>query len=286
MDLSYWWLVFNQLIRDQTVLTLLRVLLIIGLGFLLARLAVLTLRRVFRETTDLHRAMLLQRGIYYVVILLFTITALRELGFDFGVILGAAGILTVAVGFAAQTSMSNLISGLFLIGERPFAVGDLIQVGQTVGEVLAIDLLSIKLRAFDNTYVRIPNETILKSEVSTLTKFPIRRIDLQFGIAYRADIDKAQTILFDVADKNPLCLTEPQPLFILQGFGESSLNFQFSVWVRREEFLTLKNSIQIEIKSAFEQEGIEIPFPQRDLHLRSGVPWDVLVQSDDGATKR
>ena len=119
---------------------------------------------------------------------MFCVSALRELGFKLSVLLGAAGVLTVAVGFASQTSASNIISGLFLLGERPFSVGDVIRVGSTTGEVLSIDLLSAKLRTFENLFVRIPNETLIKSEVTNLSRLPVRRLDLKIGIAYKEEV--------------------------------------------------------------------------------------------------
>ncbi|MBN1994132.1 MAG: mechanosensitive ion channel family protein [Anaerolineae bacterium] len=266
--------------QTELLIALLRALVIFIAGFFLARLVSRMVRHLFSDSASPHLAMLAQRGASYLVLILFGIWGLYELGFNLGVLLGAAGILTVAIGFAAQTSMSNLISGLFLIGEKPFQIGDLIKVDQTVGEVLSIDLLSIKLRTFDNTYVRIPNETIIKTQVSTLTKFPIRRVDLQIGVAYKEDIARVQQILAAVADKNPLCLEEPPPLFIVQGFGDSAINIQFSVWGQREEYLTIKNQLQIEIKVAFDQEGIEIPFPHRTLYPGSvAEPFPVSIVS-------
>ncbi len=237
MDTNQWLTQLSEIFSaDLDPVVYFQALIIIIIGFVLARVASLALRRAFRESASPHVAVLTQRAAFYLILSLSVITALHQLGFNFGVLLGAAGILTIAVGFASQTSMSNLISGLFLIGERPFAIGDLIKIGDTVGEVLSIDLLSVKLRLFDNTYVRIPNETIIKSEVSTLTKFPIRRIDLKIGVAFKEDIARVRQILLDVADKNPLCLEEPSPLFLLQGFGDFSINLQFSVWVKTEDF--------------------------------------------------
>jgi small-conductance mechanosensitive channel len=157
-----------------------------------------------------------------------------------------------------------------------------IQAGGTTGEVLSIDLLSVKLRTFDNQFVRIPNENLIKSEVRTLTKFPIRRVDLQIGVAYKEDIEKVREVLFDLVDKNPLCLEEPKPVFIFQGFGDSAVTMQFSPWAMRENFLELKNSLQLEIKQRFDAEGIEIPFPQRSLHAGSETePFPVRLVSDD-----
>jgi small-conductance mechanosensitive channel len=280
MDTSELSEIFAQMTHTELALAIVRALLILIAGFILARFASRVVHRFFRDSASPHVAMLAQRGIYYLLLAVFIMWALYELGFSIGVLLGAAGILTVAVGFAAQTSMSNLISGLFLIGEKPFKIGDLIKVDQTVGEVLSIDLLSVKLRMFDNTYVRIPNETIIKNQTSTLTKFPIRRVDLQLGVAFKEDIARVQEVLFEVADRNPLCMEEPQPLFILQGFGDSAIKIQFSVWVRREEYLTLRNQMYVDIKAAFDREGIEIPFPHRTLYPGSvAEPFPVNIVS-------
>jgi small-conductance mechanosensitive channel len=150
-------------------------------------------------------------------------------------------------------------------------VGDVIKVGATTGEVLAIDLLSVKLRTYDNLFVRLPNESLIKSEVTTLTKFPIRRLDIMVGVAYKENLKKVRNVLNAVANKNPICLEEPKPLYILQGFGESSLNIQFSVWTKREYFTDLKNTMHEEIKNAFDENGIEIPFPHRTLYSGSAT---------------
>lgn len=268
----------TDFIQTQQFLNVLRAILIVIGGFVIARLISSFLVRATRATLDPHRLMILKRGSYYGILALFLIAALIQLGFDLGILLGTAGILTVALAFASQTSMSNFISGLFLIAENPFQVGDLLQIGTTVGEVLEIDLLSVKLRKFDNTFVRLPNELLIKSEFWTLTKFPIRRLDLDIGVAYKEDIGHVRDILVEVADKNPLSLEEPRPLFIFRGFGDSALEIQFSVWVLKDNFLLLRNSIQEEIKQAFDAAGIEIPFPHRTLYKGSITdPFPVQV---------
>lgn len=253
----------------------------IALGLLLGRLAGTGLVRLFAKEGDAHRAMVIRRVCFYGIVGLFTASALVELGFNLGILLGAAGILTVALGFASQTSASNIISGLFLLGERPFGVGDLIRVDTTLGEVLSIDLLSVKLRTLDNLFVRIPNETIIKSEITNLRRFPIRRIDLQVGVAYKEDMRKVREVLLEVADRNPLCLEEPAPRILFQGFGDSSLNHELRIWTKTENFLDLRNSVPVEIKEAFDERGIEIPFPHRTLYSGSVTdPFPVQVVGD------
>lgn len=260
---------FGDLLIGDHALSVYRATVLILVGYGAARVLRRVVLGLLSPRLSKHQSVILGRLVFYVLWALFIVSALRELGFQLTALLGAAGILTVALGFASQTSASNLISGLFLLAEHPFGIGDIVRIGATTGEVLSIDLLSVKLRTFDNLFVRIPNETLIKTEVTTLTRFPIRRADLTVGIAYKEDIARVQKILMAVADANPLCLEEPKPLFILLGFGDSSINLQFSVWAKRENFLELKNSIQIEIKQAFDSQGVEIPFPHRSIYAGS-----------------
>jgi small-conductance mechanosensitive channel len=263
------WTQLQTFLTTERLLELLRALILLTAGWVSARLLAAVVSRVTKDRLEPSQSVLLRRAAYYGVFILFAVAGLRQLGFDLGVLLGAAGILTVAIGFASQTSASNLISGLFLIAEKPFAIGDVIQVGGTSGEVLSIDLLSVKLRTFDNLFVRIPNESLIKSEVKTLTRFPIRRLDLQIGVAYREDIARVRDLLFDIADRNPLCLDEPKPTFIMQGFGDSAVLMQFSPWALKANFVELKNTIQQQIKAEFDAAGIEIPFPHVSLYAGS-----------------
>jgi small-conductance mechanosensitive channel len=198
---------------------LLRALIILGVGMMLARVVSRAAGRVLSLRLDLHQTTILRRVIFYIIVGLAIASALHQLGFRLGVLLGAAGILTVAIGFASQTSASNLISGLFLIAERPFQIGDFIQVAnEATGEVLSIDLLSVKMRTRDNLFVRVPNETLVKAQVTNYSRFPIRRYDLMLGVAYREDLDRVREVLEAVADANPLCLEEPRPQIFFQGF--------------------------------------------------------------------
>lgn len=265
-------------------LHLVRAALLVLAGFVLARLLAGAAYKMMLRHLSPHHSLLFKRLIYWVVLALFVTSALRHLGFSLTVLLGAAGILSVAIGFASQTSASNLISGLFLVAEKPFQTGDLIQVGQTVGEVLSIDLLSVKLKTFDNLFVRIPNESLIKTEMTNLTRFPIRRFDMLVGVAYREDIGKVRDVLKQVADANPLCLDEPEPLFFFTGFGESSLDIQFSVWTKSENFRDLRTSIREEVKNAFDAAGIEIPFPHRTLYAGSETqPFPVRLVPDSSS---
>ncbi|MEX2467028.1 MAG: mechanosensitive ion channel family protein [Gemmatimonadota bacterium] len=207
--------------------------------------------------------------VLYGGLIIVAVSTLRELGFSLAPLLGAAGILGIALGFASQTSVSNVISGLFLIAERPFVVDDLIEVGDVKGRVISIDTLSVQLRTFDNRMVRIPNETLVKSQMINVTRFPVRRVDVRLGVAYKEDPSRIREMLLDVARKNPMCLMEPAPIVVFEGFGASSIDFLFGVWATQQNFLQLKTSIHQDIKARFDAEGVEIPFPHRTLYVGS-----------------
>ena len=265
----------TSFITGPQVMIAAKTLAILVLGFLLARLIP---RLIPVSKLQAQHGMMVRRLARYAVLMLAFTMILNLFGVSLSVLVGAAGILTVAVGFAAQTSASNLISGLFLMGEQPFVIGSFIKVGDTTGEVVSIDLLSVKLRTFDNLLVRIPNETMLKANVTNLTYYPIRRVDLKIGVAYKEDIERVRGVLLAVADKNPLSLVEPAPLIIFLGYGDSSLDFQFSVWCAKDNFLTLRNTMYEQVKVAFDEADIEIPFPHRTLYTGAATePFPVRM---------
>ena len=119
--------------------------------------------------------------------------------------------------------------------------------------------------------MRVPNESIIKTEVTNLTHYPIRRFDLKLGVAYKEDLARVEEVLRAVAAANPLCLVDPEPQLIILGFGSSSVDLQFSAWAQREKWLEMRNALHREVKRAFEREGIEIPFPHLSLYAGSAT---------------
>lgn len=237
------------------------------IGFLIARFVSNTFIRTIGMRFNAHQQLVWRRGIFYFIFLIFVMASLKEAGFKLSVFLGAAGILTVALGFASQTSASNLISGMFLIGEGSFEVGDTIQLtlirGHTVeGEVISIDLLSVKLLTQDNVYVRVPNEQLIRAPVHNLSKFPIRRIPITLAINFHEDIIKVREVLLDVASKYPLVLADPKPAVTVTAFRESSIELLFAIWCQQENFLKVKDEMHERIRNGFVDNQIEIPVPK------------------------
>ena len=237
------------------------------IGFLIARFVSNTFVRTIGARFNAHQRLVWRRGIFYFIFLLFVMASLKEAGFKLSVFLGAAGILTVALGFASQTSASNLISGMFLIGEGSFEVGDTIQItlirGHTIeGEVISIDLLSVKLLTQDNIYVRLPNEQLIRAPVHNLSKFPIRRVPITLAINFHEDIIKVREVLLSVANQYPLVLSDPKPAVTVTAFRESSIELLFAVWCQQENFLKVRDEMQERIRNGFLDNCIEIPVPK------------------------
>jgi small-conductance mechanosensitive channel len=230
-----------------------------------------------------QKGLVVGKVLFWPLALIIAVSVLKELGFSLAPLLGAAGILGIAIGFASQTSVSNVISGFFLIGEEPFKVGDTIEVGDIEGVVLTIDMLSVKIRTFDNRMVRIPNETLVKSQFTNVTYFPIRRVDIVVGVAYKEDLGHVRKVLLEVAKAHPNVLMEPEPLVIFQGFRASSVDFKFAVWVRQDSYLAVKNSIAEDVWKRFAVEGIEIPVPHVSLYTGADTqafPVRLLEEDD------
>lgn len=202
--------------------------------------------------------------IYYIAIVLYV---LNVFGIKLSALLGAAGIAGVAVGFAAQTSMSNLISGLFVLSEQVVKIGDTITVGDTTGIVDSIDALSVKVHTFDNQLVRIPNSTIIDSNMVNYSYFSIRRFTFNVSIAYETDMEKALEALRKVPALCPTVLRTPEPAAFFDGFGDSGIHMVLAVYFGRDDLRQTKNEVYIAIKKVFDEAGISIPFHQIDVHL-------------------
>jgi small-conductance mechanosensitive channel len=261
-NLKDWWTSFEH---SAYFVPLVRAVFLLTVGLPLVRIGGYLVGRTLRRHASEQTAMVLRKTLIYGATALLLVMALSEFGFKLQSLLGAAGIAGIAVGFAAQTTLSNLISGVFLLWERSFLVGDVVSVGDNTGIVDSVNLLSVRLRTFDNRLVRIPNENLIKAPMINITRFPIRRFDVDVGVAYRSDPDQVMRILREVADGNPLCLDEPRPVVLFKGFGDSALQFMLGVWFAKQDFLAVRNSVLRDIKVRFAAEGIEIPFPQRTL---------------------
>jgi small-conductance mechanosensitive channel len=251
----------KNLLEPENLEKIFAVAIILVVGFAVLNIIKVLIVRNLRQRLSAQTLMLVRKVIVYTGGFIVVFVALRQAGLDLNILLGTAGVAGIAIGFASQTSVSNMISGLFLISEKPFEVNDVITVAGSTGIVMSIDLLSVKIRTFANTFIRIPNETIIKTEVTNITRFPIRRLDINLRVGFDEDIEKVRDLLLEICAENSNILDNPAPLFIFNGFGESAIELFFGVWFDKNSYIAAKNSILLQIKDRFRAEGISIPFP-------------------------
>jgi small-conductance mechanosensitive channel len=270
---------WNQYLNAATLEKALRILLILAVGIAIIYSIAFLVKKILPLKWSRQRKMIINRAVQYTGFITLFLIVISELEISLAPIFGAAGVIGLVVGIASQTSIGNIISGFFLVSEKSFEIGDIVRLGDKTGTVYSIDLLSIKIRTFDNLLIRVPNQTVISTELTNLTRFPVRRIDTVVSVAYKEDLGKVKSILEDVAKQNPLCLDEPEPVIIFQNYGNSGIDIMLGVWVERINFLKVKNSVFMEIKEAFNREGIEIPFPHISLYTGEETkPFPVEVK--------
>ena len=243
-------------------------LLIILAIWIIYKLILKALKKIPAEKASPQKMMILKRLLSYTFYVVVVMYVLSLFGVKFSAIWGAAGIAGVAIGFAAQTSVSNIISGLFVLTEGALKIGDTIIVGDVTGIVDAISLLSVRVHTYDNQMVRIPNSTIINSNLTNNSYHKERRMTINVSIAYEDDMTTALEALKKVPDYCPTVLADPAPAVWFDGFGDSGINMTIAVWFKPADFLQTKNDVYIAIKKVFDEAKISIPFNQLDVMIK------------------
>ncbi len=204
----------------------------------------------------------------HVALMAFVIVAaLSRLGVQttsFVAIVGAAGL---AIGLALQGSLSNFAAGVLILIFKPYRVGDYVAAGGGEGTIEEIGIFTTTLLTLDNRTQILPNAIATSGLIENYSKQGTRRLDLVAGVSYGDDIKKVKGILKEILDNEPRILPEPEPTIGLMEMGDSSINFAFRPWVKVEDYWDLFFELQEKIKTRFDEEGVTIPFPQRDVHL-------------------
>lgn len=243
--------------------------LVLVVGMVLSKIIAKTFSKIaLKSSNDIHVQLVTQKIIFWTLGFGIILIAFDTMGVNLTALVATAGFLTVAIGFAAQTAFSNIISGIFLLFDKPFVIGEGVQIGQVSGVVTSLDLLSTKIRRWDNVYIRIPNSTLLTETIQTLNRHQIRRVDIPIRIAYKEDIKVARKVIFEAVKSYPNVLEEPEATVYVDAFGESSLNFIIRAWIPTNLFLQAKSEIIELVKMRLDESKIEIPFPHRTLFLR------------------
>ncbi len=201
------------------------------------------------------------------IMLLGLIVAIAQLGIEIGPLLAGLGIAGFVVGFALQDTLSNFASGMMILVYRPFDVGDAVEAGGVTGKVDQMNLVSTMILTFDNQLLIVPNKQIWGGIIRNITHQETRRVDMTFGIGYSDDIPKAEEVLADIIEKHEKVLKDPETVIRLHELGDSSVNFIVRPWAKTADYWDVYWDVTREVKRRFDEEGLSIPFPQRDVHI-------------------
>lgn len=253
----------NPVYGDVTWFNLVIAAIIVFVALILSKVTVVQLRRTFKEKMSQENLELMTKIVSYGILVLAALWVMPTLGLELSGLMVAGGIVALAIGFASQSIIGNLISGLFLMGERPVKLGDQIIIGDHRGFVEDINIISTAIRTLDGLYIRIPNEMVFTSSIINYSLNPVRRLDLDIGIRYSDDADKAIKIIKNLVEEHPLTMVNPPTHVFVDNLGDNSVDIVARIWTPTSEWYTVQRELLWKIKIAIEAEGIQIPFPQR-----------------------
>lgn len=243
----------------------------------LVALAIRTLlRRSLKVKIEPYIYNVIEKVIVYGVLFLGLAAALTPLGINLTGLLVAGGVVGIVVGFASQTVLSNFLSGVFLYIERPIKIGDSVQVDAGTseiirGQVIDIDIISTKIRSWDGYVVRVPNDRLFKSVVMNYSKASAIRVVIDVGISYKSDIPKAKEAIMKALDRNPYVLVNPEPEVYIKEFADSAIALTVRFWAPSKVWYETRKLCLELIREELKKAGVEIPYPQLDLHVKEGV---------------
>ena len=257
-------MILNKVLyRTVTVFDLIMAAIILALAMVIAKAISLYLKRFLKEKVSRGHLEILARVSSYTIIVVALLIVLPMLGVKLSGMLVAGGIAGLAIGFAGQSVIGNLISGFFLIVERPIKIGNAVDIDGTVGIVEDIRIISTTLRTFDGPLVRIPNQKVFSANITNYAENVARRFEYVIGIRYSDNADKAIEIIKNLIQEHPLVLINPAPMVFVDNLGDNSVNIIVRIWAPAAEWFGVKAELLWKIKQSLEKEGIEIPFPQR-----------------------
>lgn len=245
-------------------------------GLLLIRiLATLIIRTVAKGVRDQYR-LVLRKTIVYIGTGVLIVVTLNVAGVSIGALLGAAGVVGIAIGIASQASLSNIISGLFLLSERFYEVGDVVRVGEYTGVVYSVDLLSVKLRTFDNVLIRVPNQKLIESDLVNITRFPIRRMDFVINTPFEQSLAAGLEALRFVASTSDFVLEEPEPFVMFRGYSQNGIDLLLGIWFERANYVSARNEVSQRVQAVFAERRLK--FEVNAVRMTESSPTQGLVR--------
>jgi len=253
-----------------TVMQILFALFVLVFGFTSAKIVV----RMFKKGMGKSKlpelvieflARFLSALLYVIVILLFVGAFGVQIG---SVILGLSAVIGLILGFGLQDSLTNLAAGVWIATLRPIDKGEVVTVAGLTGSVSAVDMMATELLTPDNKFITIPNKLVWGSAIINATRMPTRRVDVSVGVSYSGNLEKAIKVAMDLMKGHALVMADPAPAVVTTELGDSSVNLQLRAWVKTADYWTVNGDLTNGIFNAYKNEGIEIPYPQMDVHLK------------------
>ncbi|SDF76121.1 MULTISPECIES: mechanosensitive ion channel family protein [Thalassobaculum] len=208
----------------------------------------------------------------YLVLAITLIAVLNQFGVQTASIIAVLGAAGLAVGLALQGTLSNVAAGVMLLFLRPFKVGDYVDAGGASGTVKEVGLFNTELATPDNVYIVVPNSAIFSQDISNYSRYATRRLDIPVGVAYDVDLTKAMAVLTATLEADGRALADPAPQVMVMELGDSAITLNLRFWVNAADLWPCKWAMNKAVKEALDAAGIEIPFPQRVLHMKTDTP--------------
>ncbi|CAD5244361.1 mechanosensitive ion channel family protein [Thermococcus camini] len=250
---------------------LISALVILVVGYVLARIIVGLFKKSLGRT-KLPPLVIEFLGRFLAVLLyvIVMIVALGAVGVSVSpIILGLSAVIGLILGFGLQDTLTNLSAGVWIAALRPIDIGEVVEVAGQTGKVEAVGIMSTELLTPDNKFITIPNKLVWGSVITNYTRMPTRRVDVDIGVAYGTDLDKAIKLAMDLMKNHPQVLDDPEPSVVITALADSSINLQLRAWAKTDDYWDVKGDLTKGIYELYTKEGIEIPFPQLDVHLKS-----------------
>lgn len=249
-------------------LKLITAIAIFFIGRWLAKLVTRGMRKVMQaQQVDKILESFISNIAYWLIMAFVIIATISELGVQTAGFIAAVGAAGLAVGLAMQGALSNFAAGVLIVMFRHYKVGDYIEAGGVGGSVVAVQILTTTLRTPDNKIIIIPNSQIMDGIITNYSANDMRRVDMTFGVSYDDDIDKVRSVIREVLDADSRIHKDPEPVIVVGALADSSVNFLVRPWTSTADYWGVFWDTTEKIKKRFDEEGISIPYPQRDVHI-------------------
>lgn len=251
-------------------LRLIAALAILVIGLFIAKLMRKFIDKIMKKKkVDSTISTFVSSLVYTLLVVFIILAALSKLGVQttsFIAVIGAAGL---AIGLALQGSLSNFAAGFLMLILRPFKVGDYVSAGGVSGTIYKINIFMTEFKTPDNKKIIVPNSRVMNDTITNYSAEKTRRVDFTFGVGYEDDIKKVSKILKEIVERHKKILKDPAPLVRVSELADSSVNLTVKVWVKTEDYWTVYFDITEQVKLTFDKNGISIPFPQMDVHIKN-----------------